>query len=85
MKVELNKKNIIIKIPVKKLRELFGDCTNSVIPVVTDTGEIKMEETNTPEVPVEEPKQDANIQPETPATDTVVPPQGTEPSAPVQQ
>jgi hypothetical protein len=74
MKVKLDKRNIVIKISVKKLKELFGDSTNSVIPVSTATGEIKLEE----------PIQDANIQSETPTTDTVVPASGSEPSAPVQ-
>ena len=85
MKVKLEKKNLVITIPVKQLETLLS-------PKACDTctGEIKMEETTTPteatpvvETPVEE--TNVNIEPEVTTINPVDTPQGTEGNTTVQQ
>jgi len=63
MKIEIKNKNIIIKIPVKKLKELFGDFSSepkTMTDVIETVTPEVVEEIPTPEVPVE-------ITPEVPA------------------
>jgi len=69
MKIELNKKNIIIKIPVKKFKELFGDFSSEPKTIMTD----EIIETVTPEVTPEEVVAQPEVAPE--ATPTEVTPE----------
>lgn len=57
MKIQKLKNNIIIKIPVKKFKEIFGEFTSEPKTMTDETPEVTPEVTPepTPETPVEVP------------------------------